>query len=131
MTKLKLVYIVSDIDKSLHFEWITPALHSRYDLSFILIGPPDSALYRFLVKENVQVISLSANSKKHLPLVWIKVFRFLRANGADIVHTHLWKANVVGLAASYVARVKKRIYTRHHATVHYREHPSGRKWDRL
>lgn len=43
----------------------------------------------------------------------------------------MWRANLIGLSASWLLRIKKRVYTRHHATVHYREHPSGRKWDLL
>lgn len=59
----------------------------------------------------------------------MSVFRILHREKPAVVHTHLWQANLLGLSASWLLRIKKRIYTRHHATVHYHEHPSGRKWD--
>ena len=31
-----------------------------------------------------------------------------------IVHCHLRKASLIGLIGSYILRIKKRIYTRHH-----------------
>jgi glycosyltransferase involved in cell wall biosynthesis len=47
------------------------------------------------------------------------------------VHTHLWQANLLGLSAAWLLGIKNRIYTRHHATIHYHEFPAGRKWDVL
>ncbi|MEX2231775.1 MAG: glycosyltransferase [Cyclobacteriaceae bacterium] len=127
----KLTYIVSDIDKSLHFEWITPYLKTEFQLSFILIGRRDSALEDFLKSHDVPVFPISYSRKADLVHVWLRIFKILFKYRPDIVHTHLWKANLLGLPAAWLAGISKRIYTRHHATIHYKEFPSGLKWDRL
>jgi glycosyltransferase involved in cell wall biosynthesis len=127
----RLIYIVSEIDKSLHFEWITPVLKQDFRLAFILIGTPDSALGKFLIQENVTVFSLSYRTKADIVSVWISVLRILIQHRPDIIHTHLWIANLTGLTAGWLARIRKRIYTRHHAMIHYNEFPSGLKWDKL
>lgn len=127
----KLIYIVSEVDKSLHFEWITPFLKAEFQLSFILIGKRDSYLEQFLKSEMVEVLSIACFRKSDLIKVWFKIFWKLLKSKPDIVHTHLWTANLTGLTAAWLARVNKRIYTRHHASIHYRKYPSGLKWDRL
>ena len=131
MKEKKLFYIVSEIDKSLHFEWITPYLRTYFQLSFILIGKDNSALEEFLRREKVPVFLLPYSGKANLLRVWVQAFRILSKHHPDIVHTHLWIANLVGLSASWAAGVKKRIYTRHHATIHYKKYKTGLKWDRM
>lgn len=127
----KLIYIVSEVNKSLHFEWIIPFLKAEFDLSFILIGTSGSCLEQFLKSERVPVSSFEYFRKSDLIGVWFKILKIFIKSRPDIIHTHLWKANLIGLAAAWLAGVKKRIYTRHHATIHYTAYRSGLKWDRL
>ena len=129
--KIKVIYIVSDIDKSMHFEWITPLLNINFEVSYILIGQKDTALEQFLRSQNIQVFIIPYSHNGGLVRVWLRVFKILRVQKPDIIHAHLWIANLVGLTAGWLAGVKKRIYTRHHATLHYKEYPSGLKWDKL
>lgn len=129
--KKKLMYVVSEIDKSLHFEWIAPPLAKKYDLKFILIGKRETHLSAFLKAHGIPFFEFDYQGSKSLPSIWIGVFRTLQKEKPHILHTHLWIANLIGLTTGWVARIPKRVYTRHHAMVHYDEHPSGRKWDRL
>lgn len=131
MKKQKLVYIVSEVDRSLHFEWITPFLKRQFQLSFLLLGKPDSFLEKFLKNEQVPVCNIEYVRKFDLVKAWFKVFWVLFKARPAIVHTHLWKANLTGLSAAWLVGVKKRIYTRHHASIHYKIYPSGLKWDKL
>jgi glycosyltransferase involved in cell wall biosynthesis len=131
MGKRKLTYIVSDIDKSLHFEWITPHLKETYQLTFVLINKKPGCLENFLKAQNVSFVSLQHSSKLDLIRVWFKVFFLLLKLRPHIIHTHLWIANIIGLTAAFATGVDRRVYTRHHATIHYYEFPSGLKWDRL
>jgi glycosyltransferase involved in cell wall biosynthesis len=131
MKKQKLVYIVSDVDKALHFEWISPILQEQYNLTYILIGKERSALQNFLLERKIDVLVFPYKGKIDLAFIGFKVLKSLIRLKPEIVHTHLWVANVVGLTAAWFARVKKRIFTRHHATEHYENHPAGLKWDKL
>ena len=131
MKEKKLFYIVSQIDKSLHFEWITPYLKKDFDLCFMLIGKKGSGLEEFLKQEKVPVFVLVYSRKTDLIKICINAFRILLIERRDIVDTHLCIANIVGLTASFAAGIKNRIYTRHHATIHHKKHKTGIKWDRL
>jgi glycosyltransferase involved in cell wall biosynthesis len=115
----------------LAFEWIGKRFRSRYELSFILIGQPNSELKHFLADLNIPVLDLRCKGKSDFFLTFIRIFLHLLTHRPHVIHTHLIKANLLGLTAGWMLHIKRRIYTRHHATVHYDEHPSGRKWDVL
>ena len=127
----KLIYIVSDVGKALAFEWLAHRLKSRFELTFILIGNSGSELQKFLDASGVRCIIVDDNTSPSLIRKWIRLFSILAKLRPDIVHTHLWRANLLGLSAAWLLRTKKRVLTRHHAMLHYVEYPSGRKWDRL
>jgi len=129
---VKVFYIISDIEKALAFEWINDFIDSdKIELHFILIGKTDTPLIKFLRHRGTPHHVISYATKKDLLKTWLAVFGILRKEKPDVVHTHLWVANLVGLSAAWVSRVSRRIYTRHHALVHHRQYPSGLKWDKL
>lgn len=131
MKRKKIIYIVSDIDKALAFEWTAQYLVPHVDLFFILIGKKNTTLFSYLKSISVacEVIAdadYPANLNK-----WLRIYSILKREKPDVVHTHLWRATMLGLTAAWFCRIKKRILTRHHAMLHYVEYPSGRKWDIL
>ena len=127
-----IVYIVSGIDKALAFEWISNAInHSKYRLSFILLNKSDSFLECFLKSKKIQVFRVYCHGKKSGIYALWRTYRILRNIKPEIVHCHLWEANIIGLTAAKLAGVKKRIYTRHHSDYHHVYHPQGLKWDML
>lgn len=127
----KVIYIISDIDKALSFEWIALGLQSKFDLTFILIGKEGSDFSFFLKRHSIKCYEITHGGYKSRFAKWWAVFNILRKEKPVTVHTHLWQANLIGLSAAWVLRINKRIYTRHHAITHYLEYPSGRKWDLL
>lgn len=129
--KKTVVYIVSDVDKALAFEWVATHLSYKYDLSFILLCKKDTQLEKYLVDCGIRCYVISDNSHPGLVRKWLRLLSVLRKLRGDVVHTHLWRANILGLTAAWLLRINKRILTRHHAMVHYDQYPSGRKWDRL
>jgi glycosyltransferase involved in cell wall biosynthesis len=129
--KTKLVYIISDIDKALAFEWLTIRLRAKFELAFILMGKRNSGLALWLKENHVNLYEIADNQFPSKFSKWFQVFRILKNKRPDIIHTHLWIANLLGLSAAWLLGVKRRIFTRHHAMIHYDEFPSGRKWDRL
>lgn len=131
MTKKRLLYIVSDIDKALAFEWTAAHFKTSYDLQFILIGKSNTALEQYLKTLYVPVHVITDEDYAGHVRKWLRLTRLLFRLKPDIVHTHLWRATLLGISSAWVLRIKKRIFTRHHAMIHYTQYPSGRKWDRL
>jgi len=131
MAKKKLVYIVSDVEKSLAFEWTAEHLRSRFDLFFLLLGKKETPLTHFLDASSIRYGVIADADYPSRIKQWFLIFGVLRREKPAIVHIHLWRAMLLGLPAAWLLRVPRRIFTRHHATLHHREHPSGLKWDKL
>lgn len=130
--KIKILYIISNIDKALAFEWVNEYLNKElFEISFVILGEGNSALYNYLSKTETPVYHIQYRGKKDIVKSLIKLLKIIRASRPSVVHTHLFEANLVGLTAALLLRVKKRIYTRHHATIHYKEFKKGLKWDKL
>lgn len=127
----KIVFVVSDVDKALAFEWTVPRIGDFYEVYVILIGEENTSLGKYLDAVGIRVIEINNNEFSGNLTKWLRLCRVIGRIKPDIVHTHLWRANILGLTSSWLLRVKRRIFTRHHAMVHYHEHPSGRKWDKL
>lgn len=129
--KKHLVYIISDIHKSLSFEWIAENLDAtRFRLSFILLNEDASPLEDFLSARGFTVIRIPCTRKVQWPSALLKLVRFFQSDRPDIVHCHLFTANIIGLTAARLAGVPERIYTRHHSDFHFRYFPKGVKWDK-
>ncbi|HTN16297.1 MAG TPA: glycosyltransferase family 4 protein [Chitinophagaceae bacterium] len=132
MRKKKVVYVISDIDKALSFEWIADRIDkSVFELYFVLLNPGGSELEQFLNNRRIPVKSIRCASKKDWPLAFGRLLRFLLQTRPDVVHCHLFTANILGLLAAKLAGVPRRIYTRHHSDYHFRYFPKGVKWDKL
>src|SRR5258706_3006426 len=131
MNKTKVVYIVSEIDKALGFEWIAQAIDkTKIELVFFLIGKRNTELAAQLTVEGVRVYEFPFSGKSDAPWIFINVIIRLLQIRPQVIHTHLFYANLIGLTAGWLTWVPKRIYTRHHAMVHYDEYPKGLKWDK-
>ncbi|WP_051359848.1 glycosyltransferase family 4 protein [Adhaeribacter aquaticus] len=111
--------------RTIAFEWIATGLR---ELGFQVLvlnidnGQP-SAFEDYMSKlEGVQYkkVQYEGRSKAETLKVILKVYRELRKFKADVINTHYVDANLVGLLAGKMAGVRKRIYTRHTTTQHYR-----------
>jgi hypothetical protein len=128
---VNVTYIISDIDKALAFEWIAEELNrDKFSLSFILLNPGASVLENFLRQKSISVTTIICRGKKDWPFALIKTIKALRQQKPDVVHCHLLQANIIGLLAAKITGVKKRIYTRHHSTLHHVYHKKGIFWDK-
>lgn len=131
MNRQRLLYVISDIDKALAFEWISSFFKSKYELTVILIGKRNTAFENYLASIEVPVSVIADDEHAGNFSKWLALIKYIRMIRPDIVHTQLWRATLLGMTASWMLRIKKRIFTRHHAALHYNEYPSGRKWDKL
>ncbi|QHT70550.1 glycosyltransferase family 4 protein [Rhodocytophaga rosea] len=130
--QIKVKYILSNINKALAFEWIAEELdRSKIHLSFILLNPDDSALEQHLKAHQIKVDRIRYKGKKDLPNAIYRIYTILRKEHTQIVHCHMFDACVAGLTAARLAGVRKRIYTRHHATFHQQYFPRAVWYDKF
>ncbi|SHG87275.1 Glycosyltransferase involved in cell wall bisynthesis [Chryseolinea serpens] len=131
MLRRKIVYIVSDVEKSLAFEWMAAHFNSRAELFFLLIGKRQTALISFLEQTGVRYQVVADEDGASFFRKWLAVLSLLRRERPHVVHAHLWRAQLMGMTAAWLLRVPKRIFTRHHAALHHEVYPTGLKWDKL
>jgi hypothetical protein len=61
----KITYLISDIDRSIAFEWIVESIdRTKFELSFILFNNKDSFLEKFLIRAGIKVKRIPYSSKK-------------------------------------------------------------------
>jgi glycosyltransferase involved in cell wall biosynthesis len=126
-SRRKVVYIISHIDKAIGFEWIGERLdRSKFDLSFILLNDKPSWLAKHLREKGVQVRELPVGGKLRWPLVLLKVMKALRKEKADVIHTHMYVADVIGQLAGKFLGIKTRVYTRHSSNESRKYHNKNR-----
>lgn len=129
--KTNITYIISNINKALAFEWISANLNQeKFNLHFILLNPGDSELESFLKNNNIKVDRVKYKGKIDLLMSIYKVVVLLKKNKTNIVHTHLFEANIIGLTAARISGIQKRIYTRHHSNFHHLYYPKAVKYDK-
>lgn len=130
--KRKLTYVLSDfLDRALQFEWIADSRIGReYDFSYVLMNSKvGSETEIHLRATGSPVHHIRYFGKQHLPQAIWQMARIFRSEKTDIVHAHLTGANLGGLAAALLARVPKRIYTRHHSTLNHEYHRHAVAYD--
>ncbi len=129
---IKVIYIISDIDRALAFEWINDFIDKRkIDLHFILLGKVDTPFISFLKDKGVPLNAVAVAGKTDLIRAWARVFSILRKERPEVVHTHLYYGSLIGLSAAWLLRIRKRIHTRHHASLHHRYFPRAVYVDKL
>jgi len=127
----RLLYIVSDIDKAISFEWIADYFSRRDDfqISFCFLLSAPSATVDLLIDHGLPCYVLRVNGKRSWPSLLLSLFKLITALKPDVVHCHLLKASLLGLSAASLAGVPKRIFTRHHGSMHHTTHRKGLVWD--
>ncbi len=131
---VKVVYILSDLDFALTFKWIAEHLNKqKVSLELILIQHDQrvTELERLFDDHNIPVHKLRVENDRRAALAIGKTLQLLREIRPGAVHCHMRRANIIGLTAAWLARVPKRIYTRHYATQNHVYHPHAVKTDRF
>lgn len=123
----KVIYIISHIDKAIGFEWISDKLDkSRFDLSFILLNDKPSYLGRHLREKGIKVQEISVAGKSTFPLALLKLIGLLRKEKPDVIHTHMYVADIIGQLAGKFLGIKTRVYTRHSSNENRKYHKKQR-----
>ncbi len=129
MRQKHIVYVVSQVHKSLAFEWIASGLKNDYKLAFILLNTSSSSLEEFLIESSIEVKRFSYRGKQDFPFAFLKTFFYLLFKRPQIVHAHLFDAQLIGLTAAWLTGIHKRIYTRHNSNYHHVYHPRSVRFD--
>lgn len=130
--KIKVVYVVSNINQASTFEWTAAsAIRQDFDLSFILMNAGASLIEGKLKALGVPVTFLRYRGKKDLPGAVRALARHFMRLKPDIVHAHLMDASLAALSAAWLARVPRRLHTRHHSNLHHAHYPHAVYYDRL
>ena len=62
--KIKVIYIISNINKALAFEWIASLIgKERFNLKFILLGQKNTQLSYFLLENKIPYFEINYQSK--------------------------------------------------------------------
>lgn len=125
--KIRVTIVVSNIDKSVGFEWLVDRIdRDRFELTFILLNETPSYFAEYLKEVGITVNELEFKGKADIPFLVLKVTAAFLRNRPDVVHTHLFGANLIGQTAAIFSFIKKRVYTRHSSNENRRYY--GKQW---
>lgn len=129
---VKLTYVVSGVDYSLGFLWVAKGIdQSKYKLNFIFLAKSSPTLHQQFLSDGISSTYIKCESKKdYIPAI-IKLFRIFLKRRPDIIHAQLIESGILALPVAWILRIKKRIYTRHHATYNSEYYPHMVKYDKL
>ncbi len=115
---MKLTYIVSGISRSVFFEITAVELKKKgYDIDFILIGNHSNDFELFLQDNHFKFTRVLLKGWLSYPACIKHIYKILKTNRPDIVHTHLTTANILGLTAAAMAGIKLRVFTKHSGQI--------------
>lgn len=127
-----IAYIISNIDKSIAFEWIIEStICENFNLHFILINPGPSKLQEYCKQKSIPCKTIIYKGKKNLLPATIRTRKTLIKWKIDLIHCHLFEAGLIGLTAGRLSGIKNRIYTRHHSSLHHVYFPKAIKYDKF
>ena len=130
--KKKITYVLSDLNRSVAFEWVVQNLNKhKIELTFILVNCPNSHIEFFLKNEGVKTYTISYHSKFGMLLSIFSIVRLFLIIQPHIIHTHLRDASFIGQIGGRIVGIKRRIYTRHHSTFHQKYFPKAVWLDKL
>lgn len=131
--KQKLVlFVVSDIDRAIAFEWIAQASlkWSDFKVAFVFLCPKMPKSGELIRQMGINVVFFEVLGKRSWILTFFRLAALIRQLKPIIIHCHLIQANLIGLSAAFFFRHSHPIYTRHHSTLHHVYHPKGVFLDR-
>ncbi len=124
------LYVISQVDKSLALEWFFRELYAKHTpIHIIFLHPKTPELQKYCVQLGYKTKWIKYQGKKDIPLAFIKTFSEIFTIRPSLIHTHLFDASLIGLSAAWLLRIKQRIHTRHHASMHHEYFQQAIKYD--
>ncbi len=133
--RVRVLYIVAQPVRWLWYEWLAGGLdRERFEPVFLLMGKATPPLLPHIRARGVEAEHLVFPGRNvfSIPRAARTIARTCRDRRFDIVHTHAMDACLAGLLGAWMAGVRVRIHTRHHAGPYPASHRprSGALYDR-
>lgn len=130
--RIKIIYVISGVNYSLGFLWLSQFIDKeRFDVHFIFLNKTEPTLFRELKDAGVKTFYFQCKSKLDYIPTLFKLTRIFLKERPTIVHAHLFEAGLLSMLAAKITLIKKRIYTRHHATYNSEYFPHMVKYDKF
>jgi glycosyltransferase involved in cell wall biosynthesis len=112
---IRVVHFISDSQSTGYFRLI--AKHTDHDRFRMEVGSlePAGGLQEGLREIGIPTFDMGATRRRQYPLAALRLAGRLRRTKADVLHTHLFRASLVGLLAAKIARTRLAIFTGHHS----------------
>lgn len=122
--KKKVILITSHLKgRAIAYEWIGVKLKERgYNLLLLHIDNTESNFEKFILETGITYkrITYSGKNKIEMLLTICKLMLEIIKFKPQVVHTHYFDANLLGLTAAWILRIPVRVYTRHTTIQRYR-----------
>ncbi len=122
-----IAFVISHTKHSPQWEWFLEDLSKHYDIIFIIIGEK-CYLSDALQKLNIKTYILPHKNTFYYIINLIKLIYFFIKHKVSIVQTEMPIANVTGLIAAFLTRIKKRIATASNVTWFIDFKSTKQKW---
>ena len=130
--KIKIIYVISGVNYSLGFLWLSRFLNKeRYDIRFVFLNKTLPIIYDEIKNNGVKTSFIQIKSKLDYPYTLLQLAKIFLFEKPNIVHAHLFEAGLLSMFVAKFTFIKKRIYTRHHATYNSMYFPHMVKYDKL
>ena len=113
--RLKVLHFISDAGRSPFFCVIAEhANRTDFEINVATLSPAGD-LQKDMEARGLRTFALDCLSRKNYMTAVLRLASLMRREQFDVVQTHLFDANLVGLAAARLARVPLTIFTAHHS----------------
>jgi glycosyltransferase involved in cell wall biosynthesis len=128
---MHILIVFSNIENSLAFYWMAEGFaKQKHRFTYVFMHPHKPALATKIEALGNDVIHINYNGKKDVPKVTWQLYGLFKNLRPDVMHAHLFDASICAITAAWLARIKKRVYTRHHSDFHHISFKQAVKYDK-
>jgi glycosyltransferase involved in cell wall biosynthesis len=102
-----------------------------FEVKYLLLNPDETALSKFMERNEIPFKIIRYEGKKDFFRTLFSIIVYLKKEKPHIVNTNLIDASLIGQIGAFIARVPRRIHSRHHASLHHVYHPRGLWYDKI
>ncbi|NOT47723.1 MAG: glycosyltransferase [Acidobacteria bacterium] len=129
---MKICHFCSSHVNTIYFAYLACGLSERGAKQFFVSQDSFEPPYWLKDCQSVDYTNLGVSGRLRFPWAVQRLARFLKEKKIDILHTHLFDAALIGLAAAQIAGTRVRVVSRHHldetAILGTRVHSFLDKW---